>query len=215
MVDREEGEDTKLASAKTKKRKTPCPDETSSSLFDENNNYFTAFPTQFIKSTLQEEEGMGILLKTAIDLVGSCSAIFIRNLLSQAVKQPSATTRKTQPHLADNDDNTIPTVNLTLDGLRQTIAQSEQFQFLEGVLDGLEEEDQETSAKSSSLLTSDFPKIGKKPVPVTRPKKVAPKTAANRILAKETLQAVVDDEISSPSTTRQIETILADDEDYD
>lgn len=172
----------------------------------------TAFATPLIKETLKEEEDMGMLLKPAVDLVGACSAIFIRNLLAQAAV---ATAANTTTPAAVPDSSTEPNVaTLTLEGLRRTIAEHEQFQFLQGVLDDLEEE-QHAALKSTSLLMSDITMASKKSaVSVKKHRKGLSNAGAAASLDKEVLQAAADDTPSSAATARITE-IVADEEDYD
>jgi hypothetical protein len=165
----------------------------------------SAFASAHIKSLLQEEEGMGILLKPAIDLVGSCSAAFIHDLMSKAMIE-------SQNVRHENGDESTSS-RLSFDSLQRVIANNDEFRILRGVLDGLQN-DLDNSTKSTSLLLSGLhtkkrpadrkPKADAKPRPA--------KKSATAKLAKGILRDVVDE----PAVDlKEDATIVADEEDYD
>lgn len=178
-----------------------------------------AFPAALIKSALQEEEGVGMLLKPAVDLVGACSALFVRNLLAHTVARSSPSSSSAAEPSGKAAGLGVLTL-ATADGLRQTIAENEEFQFLDGVLDGLEEE-RDAARSSTSILMSD---VRKKTKPITAAVAKKPKdkklfvsrATGSRLLVKEAVlhAAGVDDDVAETATAIQTE-IVVDDEDYD
>jgi hypothetical protein len=162
----------------------------------------SAFANAHIKSMLQQEDGIGMLLQPAVELVGSTSAVFIRDLVLQAmmIQSPS-----------HNTAATASSSELTLESLQQAIASNPQFRSLHGVLDNIKDE-MNDATKSTSLLLSGLhtkkQRVAKAPV-----KKVGkPKEKASAKMVKGILQEVVDEHMVA---AKKDATIVADEEDYD
>jgi hypothetical protein len=160
----------------------------------------SAFATAHIKSMLQQEDGIGMLLQPAVELVGSTSAVFIRDLLLQAmmIQSPS-------------HNDVASSSELTMESLQQAIASNPQFRILDGVLDNVKAE-MNDATKSTSLLLSGLhtkkQRVAKAPV-----KKVGkPKAKASAKLVKGMLQEVGDEHMVA---AKKDATIVADEEDYD
>jgi hypothetical protein len=159
----------------------------------------SAFATAHVKSMLQQEDGIGMLLQPAVELVASTSAVFIRDLLVQAMMIQSA-----------SQDNVASSSDLTLESLQQAIASNPHFRILDNVLDNLKDE-MNDATKSTSLLLSGLhtKKQRSAKAPVKRAGK--PKKASAK-LVKGILQDVVDEHTVA---AKKDDTIVADEEDYD
>lgn len=201
-----ESEDQKLAATYTRKRKLPAA---ANSI-----DWSIAFP--HVKTTLYEDGGVGVVLKPALDRITVCSGLFVRNLLLQITT-------------TDDSDNNK---QVSVEALRKTVETNEQCQFLQGVLDHLEDDDDissSTAAGSSSLLTSGIrrcqPKITKKR-PTKSVQHSSKKPARKKVVSADVQEAmrVVEDTAALKQAAPPIiacqqqattQEIVADEEDYD
>lgn len=172
--------------------------------------YTSAFTTAHIKAILQKEKDIGILLKPAIDLVGACSAVFLRDLLVHAER--AAQLR--------NGTSGSPTC-LQLEDLKKAIEKNSQFQILEGILDNLDEIEHSTTTtrRGNSLL----PMRRKQPTtikPRRKPKanmsSSKPKSTSKDARSSTTSTIIEDlrlgNEFAAPAKT---DSVVPDEEDYD
>jgi len=126
-----------------------------------------AFPAAHVKKILQDgEPDLGGLLQPATRLITACSALFVRNLVS------SCRTSKQE------EGSNSTTALKQLDALRQAVAAEP---LLEGVLDGLDEDDNyKNAAGRGSLLTSaEWKPSGARPTSKTTKKPAAAAAASD------------------------------------
>mmetsp|Transcript_1675 Transcript_1675/g.2211 ORF Transcript_1675/g.2211 Transcript_1675/m.2211 type:complete len:192 (-) Transcript_1675:151-726(-) len=100
-------------------------------------NTSSIFPAAKIKSLLRQEEDIGRVYASAVDLIGASSAIFIKNLTNSAISIAKEETKlKSDADTTAEDRNcTKQQLVITAEHIRQCISQyGEKFDFLRDVV---------------------------------------------------------------------------------
>jgi hypothetical protein len=143
--------------------------------------FYSSFTNPYIKSVLlpsqqqqQQSDGSnglrldGVILQTAVDLVRISSSIFLHRFIMalQSIDTETVQLNNQQYSMSpttksnSSSPSSVDSNKLLLDRIRHMIATNEEYQFLEGVYDNMEEVYDTTFRKkrtSQSTLLSDIP----------------------------------------------------------
>jgi hypothetical protein len=182
-------------------------------------DWSAVFSKKRIKSLLQETPDVGRLPTSAVDLVGTCSALFVRQLVGKILTMKQSAAAK------EDDQKERRHYRLTLQDVRRTIQSDHQsLRFLQGTLDDLgddEEDDGTTTAQPySALLGKRKRPVEKKPKARTSPpakrkprKKKQQLAVPDASVVQEALKVAADSQL--PAAVPQRKEIVPDEEDYD
>ncbi len=97
-------------------------------------DHTSIFPTNKVKAQIRSEENIGKIYTTAVEKVGAASAIFIENMVHQALKGSEKSSSKDIEGEAKNgsacrNDNVVGSNILTKDKL-EALLQNEEYKFL-------------------------------------------------------------------------------------
>lgn len=113
-----------------------------------------AFPLSKIKAQILENENVGRISSKAIELISACSSLFVRDLVSQDGGTTGGLHRGSTTSVTSNsqDETKVPkgTIGvkdhehgdevIDLSGIKRNVIRRPEYNFLEGVLDDLTEQ---------------------------------------------------------------------------
>lgn len=164
-------------------------------------DWASVFPSSRIKSLLQQESGIGVLPKQSVDLIGACSALFVKQLWTQAINS--------------KDETQQEAVVVTVDDVRRAIESNETWHdVLSGVLKDFPQEGSSHLSTSTASL--------KRPARMTKAASTSTRSVKR---AKKQLDPSLDDKAAveealevaalQPAAMSRQSEIVADEEDYD
>lgn len=99
-------------------------------------NEKNTFPITKIKAQLLRDDNVGRVSTKAVELIAACSSLFVNDLVTKSIE--TATTRKASSKTKNNE--TADDVALvTLRQIKKSVKTSQEYSFLDGVLDGVSE----------------------------------------------------------------------------
>lgn len=100
-------------------------------------NEKNTFPITKIKAQLLRDDNVGRVSTKAVELIAACSSLFVNDLVTKSIEK-TAPTRKASSKTKNND--TADDVALvTLRQIKKSVKTSQEYSFLDGVLDGVSE----------------------------------------------------------------------------
>ena len=104
-------------------------------------NEKNTFPITKIKAQLLRDDNVGRVSTKAVELIAACSSLFVNDLVAKSIE--TAPTRKASSKTKNNetaDRKTADDVALvTLRQIKKSVKASQEYSFLDGVLDGVSE----------------------------------------------------------------------------
>src|SRR6056300_510148 len=100
-------------------------------------NEKNTFPITKIKAQLLRDDNVGRVSTKAVELIAACSSLFVNDLVTKSIEK-TAPTRKASSKTKNNE--TADGVALvTLRQIKKSVKTSQEYSFLDGVLDGVSE----------------------------------------------------------------------------
>ena len=99
-------------------------------------NEKNTFPITKIKAQLLRDDNVGRVSTKAVELIAACSSLFVNDLVTKSIETTS--TRKASSK-TKNTDETGDVALVTLRQIKKSVKASQEYSFLDGVLDGVSE----------------------------------------------------------------------------
>lgn len=101
-------------------------------------NEKNTFPITKIKAQLLRDDNVGRVSTKAVELIAACSSLFVNDLVTKSIE--TAPTRKASSKTKNNETADADDVVLvTLRQIKKSVKTSQEYSFLDGVLDGVSE----------------------------------------------------------------------------
>lgn len=97
-------------------------------------NEKNTFPITKIKAQLLRDDNVGRVSTKAVELIAACSSLFVNDLVTKSIE--TAPTRKASSKTKNNEDDVAL---VTLRQIKKSVKASQEYSFLDGVLDGVSE----------------------------------------------------------------------------
>ena len=100
-------------------------------------NEKNTFPITKIKAQLLRDDNVGRVSTKAVELIAACSSLFVNDLVTKSIE--TAPTRKASSKTKNNDETADDVALVTLRQIKKSVKASQEYSFLDGVLDGVSE----------------------------------------------------------------------------
>ena len=101
-------------------------------------NEKNTFPITKIKAQLLRDDNVGRVSTKAVELITACSSLLVNDLVTKSIE--TAPTRKASSKTKNNNETDDGEVALvTLRQIKKSVKTSQEYSFLDGVLDGVSE----------------------------------------------------------------------------
>lgn len=188
-------------------------------------NEKNTFPITKIKAQLLRDDNVGRVSTKAVELIAACSSLFVNDLVTKSIE--TAPTRKASSKTKNNETADADDVVLvTLRQIKKSVKTSQEYSFLDGVLDGVSEraafkydaaaakkrkrlEDNNNNTKEKNNSSKKSTSVAKLPVEARE------SVDDNNKVENKALREAIETASQSNGGAGKGNTIIEDDDDYD
>jgi hypothetical protein len=186
-------------------------------------NEKNTFPITKIKAQLLRDDNVGRVSTKAVELIAACSSLFVNDLVTKSIE--TAPTRKASSK-TKNDETADDVALVTLRQIKKSVKTSQEYSFLDGVLDGVSEraafkydaaaakkrkrlEDNNNNTKEKNNSSKKSTSVAKLPVEARE------SVDDNNKVENKALREAIDTASQSNGGAGKGNTIIEDEDDYD
>mmetsp|Transcript_6266 Transcript_6266/g.10233 ORF Transcript_6266/g.10233 Transcript_6266/m.10233 type:complete len:189 (-) Transcript_6266:1710-2276(-) len=182
------------------------------------------FPISKIKAQLLRDDDVGRVSTKAVELIAACSALFVNDLARSAMSTAEASQTRKRKSSSKTNTAAKDVTLVTLAQIKKSVKAQKEYNFLEGVLDGVTEKnafhyDTAAAKKRKRLEDNDNTKQKNKSRKKTNAASKLPveagDSADNDVVENRALREAIETSVTSQNTHGQNREIIEDDDDYD